>query len=101
MQMMSQVGVLPFGEPKYFEVDFQFYFPVPDSWSKAKKADRMYDYHTVKPDIDTLQKFYMDAANGILWQDDKNISKISCVKVYGENAKTIITGNKYFFIFQP
>jgi Holliday junction resolvase RusA-like endonuclease len=91
MQMMAQAGVLPFGDPNYFEVEFEFFFPMPNSWSTAKKFQLLHCYHTVKPDIDNLQKFYMDAANGILWKDDKNISKVSCIKVYGENPKTIIT----------
>jgi Holliday junction resolvase RusA-like endonuclease len=91
VQMMAQAGVLPFGDAKHFEVEFEFFFPIPASLSNVKKHSLMYTYHTVKPDIDNLQKFYMDAANGVLWKDDKNISKISCIKVYGENPKTIIT----------
>ncbi len=91
MQMMAQTGVLPFGDSKYFEVDFEFFFPIPDSYSKRKKEQLTSQYHNVRPDLDNILKFYLDTANGILWKDDRSISKISCVKVYGENPQTIIT----------
>jgi Holliday junction resolvase RusA-like endonuclease len=91
VQMMAQAGVLPFGDARYFEVDFEFFFPVPSALRKVKKVALLHTYHDKKPDIDNIQKFYMDCANGILWKDDKNISKVSCIKVYGENPKTIIT----------
>jgi Holliday junction resolvase RusA-like endonuclease len=91
MEMMAQAGVLPFGDAKYFEVEFEFFFPMPHSWSTVKRFKMIDCYHTVKPDIDNIQKFYMDAANAILWKDDKSVCKISGIKVYGENPKTIIT----------
>jgi len=34
-----------------------------------------------RPDIDNLAKFYMDAANGILWGDDSQVAELKARKV--------------------
>src|SRR5689334_16703666 len=56
-----------------FHVEMTFYLPIPKSHSRTQ-VNRIlwgFDEHTSKPDIDNLAKFYLDAANGILWPDDK------------------------------
>jgi Holliday junction resolvase RusA-like endonuclease len=35
-----------------------------------------------KPDIDNLTKLYFDAANGLLWKDDNQISTLCCFDYY-------------------
>lgn len=66
-------------------VTMEFVFVRPNSRAKLNEY-----YHTVKPDLDNLIKFYGDAGNGVLWQDDAKISTIAATKRYGAAAATII-----------
>lgn len=57
----------------------------PKSWSQ-KKQQAAYDgivYPTTKPDPDNILKLYLDALNGIVWLDDKQIVDLSITKRYG------------------
>jgi Holliday junction resolvase RusA-like endonuclease len=72
------------------EVTFEFYFKTPKSWSKKKKALLINQPHTENKDLSNLIKFPEDALNGILWLDDRYISKISAFKKWAEESKTII-----------
>ena len=45
---------------------------------------------TNKNDVDNLAKFYLDAANQVLFHDDKMVSSLSCEKVWGIEEKVII-----------
>ena len=47
-------------------------------------------YHTTKPDIDNLVKFYLDCLNGIAWEDDKQIIYIQATKTYSEEPLTSV-----------
>ena len=55
---------------------------------KPKKMKRQ--RHTIKPDIDNLIKFYMDAANTVLWQDDNCVCKVTASKVWGDSPGTVM-----------
>lgn len=54
-------------------VKAEFVFPLPNSWSKAKKERMSGAYKTSKPDADNLLKLLMDAFSGVLWADDKQV----------------------------
>lgn len=52
------------------------------------------EWHTKKPDIDNLTKAVLDAANGILWGDDAQVSELTARKINGamhENAGVWMT----------
>ena len=66
-------------------VSLVFVFERPKNWPKKRRPL----YHTSKPDTDNLIKFFLDAGNGILWQDDCQIADITAQKVYGEVAQTV------------
>jgi len=68
-------GAPLFSGAVYMEIIFIFVRP-----KSAKK--RL--YHTVKPDIDNCLKLFMDASNGILFDDDKQVVKLISEKIYGE-----------------
>jgi len=65
-------------------VNLVFVLPRP----KSRRKDV---HHTVKPDLDNLIKWILDVANGILWEDDKQITSVGSTKIYGEQPRTIIT----------
>ncbi len=44
--------------------------------------------HQHEPDIDNCIKFVFDALNGIFWEDDKCIYRVTAVKVFEGNART-------------
>ena len=72
----------------YVSVDVCAFFPIPKSYSKAKRQaciDR--DLRPdKKPDIDNIIKSVLDALNGIAYEDDKQVVKVIGSKYYTENA---------------
>jgi Holliday junction resolvase RusA-like endonuclease len=74
-----------------FEVTYVFILPYPrfDNQS-ALNAFKWQSKIKSKPDIDNLLKFYNDVLTGLIWVDDKFISKISAIKVYGDKPRTEI-----------
>lgn len=68
-----------------------FSFEIPKSWSKAKKTALLGKSHEGRPDLDNLVKWVGDAAQGILWDDDAKIVKLTAEKVWAEKDITIIT----------
>src|ERR1700733_6474151 len=96
MQMLSQITE-SFISCYCFNVDFEFYFPMPKSWSEKKKDFMDLRPHVSKPDRDNLEKIYLDAGNGIIWSDDCKVCSGSFNKVYSRNPKTIIyiTGTQF------
>lgn len=82
------------------EVDFNFFFEIPQSWSKKKKAAKLNTPHDQTPDLDNIIKFILDLFNGIVWKDDKIIFKINAEKLWSEKSQTIVDINKYGSIKQ-
>lgn len=51
---------------------------------KRPKSAKGRKYPSVKPDLDNYLKMIMDAANGILYEDDKLICAITAAKIYSD-----------------
>jgi Holliday junction resolvase RusA-like endonuclease len=70
---------------KPVEVDIQFYFSPPKSWSEKKKQAALCGdlRHACKPDIDNLVKTILDGINGIVFDDDEQVVVLNAVKLYG------------------
>ena len=66
------------------------YMPIPKSFSKKKKAELLGSYHVKKPDLDNIEKFYMDLMSGICYHDDAEICVKSAVKIYSEDPRVVI-----------
>lgn len=66
------------------------FMPIPKSLSLKKSKELIGQYHTKKPDIDNIYKFVSDLLNGIMYEDDSQISKIICEKVYDLNPRVEI-----------
>lgn len=65
--------LIPKEEPIY--VNLKFVFCDPKRTQKNVK-------HIIKPDLDNLIKSFLDAANKVLFHDDKQICRISAQKLY-------------------
>ena len=62
------------------------YFPVPHSYSKKKRGECIAGLikPTVKPDIDNVVKAALDAMNGVVYDDDKQVFEVIVSKRYTE-----------------
>jgi len=70
------------------------YFSVPKSWPKQKRADALAGKirPTSKPDVDNIQKIYMDGlVDGGAMQDDASVVESHSYKYYAETPSTVIT----------
>ncbi|MDE3022102.1 MAG: RusA family crossover junction endodeoxyribonuclease [Pseudomonadota bacterium] len=78
------------------QVDLAFYMSIPKSYSQRKKKALVEDYgssssyHCTRPDVDNNIKFYFDILNGIVWEDDKQIFKVTAEKRYAFIPRTEI-----------
>jgi Holliday junction resolvase RusA-like endonuclease len=66
------------------------HMPIPASASKKDKQRLPGCPHTKKPDIDNIVKLLLDAFNGILYEDDGQISTIVAKKIYSKNPRTTL-----------
>ena len=59
---------------------------IPASFSKQKRKDALSNHirPTKKPDIDNIAKCFLDAMNGIVYLDDKQVVSLHITKEYAE-----------------
>lgn len=65
-------------------LEITFTYKVPNSYSKAKKLETYGSYKESSPDVDNLCKSLLDALTGILYEDDKQVVKLTTSKKYGD-----------------
>lgn len=65
-------------------VNIVFGMPIPKSAPKVKQVNMCKGNikHTKKPDVDNLVKAVLDALNGVAWEDDSQIVRLSASKEY-------------------
>ena len=83
----------PFDEPLRVDIDCYFsrpkcHYGTGKNRGIIKKSSPR--FHTVKPDIDNLRKFVMDALNKVFWRDDSIICEGTTRKFYSEKPRTEI-----------
>ena len=68
------------------EAVLEMRFPVPASWSKARRARALagVEWHTSKPDADNVAKAVLDACNGVAFRDDSQIVMLTATKEFSE-----------------
>lgn len=68
------------------EAVLEMRFPVPASWSKAKRARALAgaEWHTSKPDADNVAKAVLDACNGVVFRDDSQVVILIATKAFSE-----------------
>lgn len=75
------------------EADIIGVFSIPKLTSKKKKEQMINGLipYTKKCDCDNLAKSILDALNGIAYDDDSQVCKLSVLKQYGENPRVEVT----------
>jgi Holliday junction resolvase RusA-like endonuclease len=66
-------------------------FPIPKSFSKTKRLDAISGAlrPTTKPDCDNIIKM-LDALNGVVFADDKQIVEASILKIYSDKPELTV-----------
>lgn len=80
---------------KLISVDIQAFYPIPKSFSKAKRNDAIFERirPTTKPDLDNCAKAVLDALNGVAFYDDSQVVDLTIRKFYGERPHIKVTIN--------
>ena len=70
------------------EAVLEMRFPVPASWSKAKRARALagVEWHTSKPDEDNVAKAVLDACNGVGFRDDSQVLILIATKAFSRKS---------------
>lgn len=81
--LQSSMG-FKFDRDQALYVSIIFGMPVPKSTPKWKQVEMFKGAirHTKKPDVDNLVKAVLDALNGVAWEDDSQIVRLSASKEY-------------------
>ena len=71
------------------EATMECYFPIPKGFTKKVKKfiSNNKVYYTKKPDIDNIVKSVLDSLNGLAYEDDSQIIKLSVKKLYSDNPR--------------
>lgn len=72
-----------------YEISLRFFFRPPPGKDANEKLWGLIP-HTGRPDLDNLEKFVLDCANGVLYHDDAQITRLSSTKHYCINPRTEI-----------
>lgn len=93
----KKYGGQKFPKESYLELTVRAFVPIPKSASNAvKEKMRLFVIRpTVKPDCDNILKLVADALNGIAYDDDKQIVKMTVTKGYSEIPRTEIRIEEY------
>lgn len=77
---------------KAFMVKMWFYIKIPKSDSEADRNSKLWGLEecTVKPDLDNLEKFYLDCCSNAIFADDKNVFLLKSTKKYANKPKIVI-----------
>lgn len=79
---MARLGSRP--TPDACKVEIAFDREVSKSWSRAKKAAHIGQPITTGADIDNQVKAILDALNGVVWEDDVQVSDIAVSRRWAE-----------------
>lgn len=89
--------------PKYetlkgrISINIIAYLKIPQSTSKTKVQEMLENKisPTKKPDVDNIAKSILDAMNGLVFEDDNQVSKISVEKRFALEEKAVIEVEEY------
>lgn len=72
-------------------------FSIPKSYSDKKTNTLHNQFRPKKPDVDNIAKFYLDALNGIAYNDDSQIICLEVTKKYSKMPSTSILLQEVLF----
>ena len=72
------------------EIAMVFHFPIRKSWTKKKQEELLDSTHTIKPDLDNLEKTVLDALNRLAFKDDSQVCMVRKTKLWKKEARTIV-----------
>lgn len=90
LQLVQQHGNDPLFEGP-LHLDVTFYMNMPSKGTPPAKCKKQGTYHTYRPDLSNLLKFYEDICVGVLFKDDSLIASVSCRKIYDKEPRTEFT----------
>lgn len=71
-------------------VELTAFYPFLKSWSKSHREEAEGMVKTTKPDADNISKLYLDAMNGIIYNDDNQVVDLRVQKLYSEEPCVVI-----------
>lgn len=71
-------------------IDFECHFSMPKV-SKKKRAEMIGKPCMKKPDLDNIIKVFLDSMNKNVFEDDKQVFKVSCTKIWDESEFVLVT----------
>ncbi|MEL6280918.1 MAG: RusA family crossover junction endodeoxyribonuclease [Pseudomonadota bacterium] len=71
-------------------VEIAYTLAMPKSWSGRRLAEMNDTAHVQLPDVDNLLKLTLDALNGVVWADDRQIYSLSATKRWGRWGETVV-----------
>lgn len=75
--------------PHPWSVRIVIFAPIPASWSrKRQEAAKRGEEVPGKPDLDNVAKAVLDACNGVLYEDDKQVCRLRVEKAYSTDPRT-------------
>ena len=86
LAFMAKYGSIKSTYPISMKLDF--FFKIPKSWNKQKKADAC--WHTSRPDADNLTKSIKDSLNGVAYVDDSQVCMLLVRKQYATEDGILI-----------
>ena len=93
MEYRRQCGDIFFQRGTALDMKITAYYTIPKSESKRKRQamlDRVI-LPMKKPDVDNLVKVYMDAGNGVIFDDDAQVTSIGVRKFYSDKPMVVVT----------
>lgn len=85
-------GVDEFKAAQNLKIDFTFYIEIAGSNSLGERNLKLWGLIpcNIKPDLDNLEKFYLDCLNETVYSDDKCVTELSSRKIYSDKPRTEI-----------
>ena len=81
-----------FPDDQFVSVAITQQMPIPQSASKAKRAEMVAGHlrPSAKPDVDNVIKAVLDALNGVAYKDDARVVDVHARKIYSETPGVLV-----------